>query len=95
MLKYLSEQSSIVLWVIFLIENLLVTAVALFAGWLTLKLNKKPIKSASQTEIAICIVTNCINTIITFAGFKLWQYGYIEFELALNWRIIIDVLILF
>lgn len=95
MLKYLSSQPTSNLWLIFLIENLLVTAIGLFAGWLILKLSKKPIHPASRTEALTCIGTNLINTAITYAGFWLWQHGYIIFGFGLNWRIIPDFLLLF
>jgi len=80
---------------IFLAENLLVTILALLFGWLVLKLNHKPIKAASRNEIFICILTNFINTAITYTGFWLWQHGYILFSYNPSWRIIFDFLVLF
>ena len=95
MLHFLSGQSTLSLWFIFLAENLLVTAIALFAGWLTLRLSNKPIHPASKTEVLTCLATNAINTIVTFAGFKLWQYGYITFGFELSWHIIPHFILLF
>lgn len=95
MLDFLSAQSTVNLWLIFLAENLLVTCIALFAGWLTLKISSKPIHPASRTEILTCIGTNIINTVITFIGFRLWQYGVVDFGFAVNWRIVPDFLLLF
>jgi sterol desaturase/sphingolipid hydroxylase (fatty acid hydroxylase superfamily) len=80
---------------IFLAENLLVTALALLFGWIVLKLNHKPIKAASGNEVWICILTNIINTLITYAGFWLWKHGYILFSYDLSWRIAFDFLMLF
>jgi sterol desaturase/sphingolipid hydroxylase (fatty acid hydroxylase superfamily) len=80
---------------IFLAENLLVTALALLFGWLVLKITHKPIKAASQKEVLICILTNSINTTITYTGFWLWQRGYILFSYDISWHIILDFLVLF
>lgn len=95
MLRFLSAQSSLNLWVIFLAENLLVTALALLFGWLVLKFNRKPIKAASRKEVFICILTNVINTLITYSGFWLWKHGYIQLNYSLSWRILFDFVALF
>ncbi|TFF39790.1 sterol desaturase family protein [Mucilaginibacter psychrotolerans] len=95
MLRFLSAQSTLILWLIFLVENLLVTAIGLLAGWIILKLGKKPIRPASPTEILTCIGTNLINTAITYAGFWGWQHGYLIFGFDINWYIIVDFLLLF
>jgi lathosterol oxidase len=95
MLRYLSAQSSFNLWMIFLAENLLVTALALAFGYLILKLNHKAMKAASRDEVFICLLTNLINTIITYAGFWLWQHGYIVMSFAINWFILVDFVALF
>jgi len=95
MLRYLSAQSSFNLWMIFLAENLLVTVLALAFGYLILKLNHKAIKAASRDEVLICLLTNAINTAITYAGFWLWQHGYIAMSFEVNWFILVDFVILF
>jgi lathosterol oxidase len=95
MLRFLSAQSSFNLWMIFLAENLLVTALALLFGWLVLKLNRKPVKAASANEVWVCLLTNSINTLITYAGFWLWKHGYIQFSYEYSWRIILDFIALF
>ena len=95
MFRFLSAQSTFNLWMIFLAENLLVTILALLFGWVVLKLDHKPIKAASRNEIFICILTNFINTAITYAGFWLWKHGYILFSYAASWRILFDFLALF
>ncbi len=95
MLRFLSAQSLLNLWVIFLAENLLVTTLALLFGWLVLKFNRKPIKAASRKEVFICILTNVINTVITYSGFWLWKHGYIQLNYALSWRILFDFAALF
>jgi Delta7-sterol 5-desaturase len=95
MLHFLSEQSPFNLWVIFLIENFLVTFLALLFGWVILKFLHKPIKNATADEWLICILTNLINTCITYLGFWLWYKGYIKFSFDLNWRILTDFLVVF
>ncbi|OOQ59000.1 sterol desaturase family protein [Mucilaginibacter pedocola] len=95
MLKFLSAQPPLNLWLIFLAENLLVTGIGLFAGWLILKLSKRPIRPASRTEILTCTGTNLINTAITYLGFWLLQRGYLVFGFEVNWHIVPDFLLLF
>ncbi|WP_295794033.1 sterol desaturase family protein [Mucilaginibacter sp.] len=95
MLHFLSSQSPQSLWVIFLTENFAVTAIALFAGWATLRLLKKPVKPPSGKEWRICLITNLINTAITFAGFWLWKHNYITFSFDANWRIAADFVVVF
>ena len=95
MLRFLSAQSSLNLWMIFVIENLLVTSLALLFGWLILKFSHNPIKPVSRQEVWVCILTNIINTIITYAGFWLWKHGYIIFSYSSSWRIVFDFLALF
>lgn len=80
---------------IFLAENLLVTALALLFGWLTLKISKKPIKPASRNEVLICLLTNVINTVITYAGFWLFKHGYLHVTFEINWAIVFDFILLF
>ncbi|WEA00811.1 sterol desaturase family protein [Mucilaginibacter sp. SJ] len=95
MLSFLAALSSINLWMIFLAENLLVTALALLFGWLILKISKKPIKPASRNEVLICLLTNVINTVITYAGFWLFKHGYLQLTFEINWAIIFDFILLF
>ena len=95
MLQFLASQTPFNLWVIFLIENLLVTGLALLFGYAILKVMNKPVKVASANEWGICIITNVINTAITFGGFWLWKHSYIIFSYDKNWRITTDFLALF
>lgn len=95
MLSFLSAQTTLNLWLIFLLENLLVTALALLFGWMILRLNDNPVKWASRKEMAICLFTNLINTAITYGGFWLWQHGYIVMNFTVNWFILIDFAALF
>jgi lathosterol oxidase len=95
MLRFLSAQPSFNLWMIFLAENLLVTMLALLFGGALLKLNHKHIKAATSNEVLICLLTNIINTVITYAGYWLWQHNYIIMSFATNWFILIDFFVLF
>ncbi|MDN3579713.1 sterol desaturase family protein [Mucilaginibacter flavus] len=95
MLRFLSAQPTLNLWLIFLLENLAVTALALLFGWIILRLNHNAIKQPSRNEIGICLLTNVINTAITYAGFWLWQQGYIVMNFTINWFIVIDFVALF
>ncbi|WP_235853949.1 sterol desaturase family protein [Mucilaginibacter terrenus] len=95
MLEFLATLSETRLWLIFLAENLTVTAIALFAGWLTLKLCIKSAAWPSRAEFGICIITNLVNTIITYLGFRLWDYGFIIFRFDFSWTILPHFLLLF
>lgn len=95
MLKFLSEQSSLILLMIFLMENCLVTLTGLFAGWLTQKFTNKLIESPSRNEVLVCIATNLINTLITYTGFKMWQSGLLTFNFSYSWLIAFDFILLF
>ncbi|MEO3407918.1 sterol desaturase family protein [Mucilaginibacter sp. CAU 1740] len=95
MLRFLATLSPLQLWLIFLAENLLVTILALLFGWLILKLSNKPIKGASRNEILTCLLTNAINTGITFAGYYLFKHNYISLTFEINWYILLDFLLLF
>ncbi|RYZ97545.1 MAG: fatty acid hydroxylase family protein [Sphingobacteriaceae bacterium] len=95
MLEYLSTLSTVNLWLIFLAENLLVTLLALITGTAILKLSDKPVNKPTVNEWLICGLTNIINTIITFTGFRLWQLGYISLELNPGWDILTDFALLF
>jgi sterol desaturase/sphingolipid hydroxylase (fatty acid hydroxylase superfamily) len=73
----------------------LVTLLALLFGWLVLKFNHKPIKSASRQEVLVCILTNIINILITYAGFWLWKHGDVQLSYNRSWRMVFDFLALF
>lgn len=90
MLHFLSSLSTLNLWVLFMAENLFISAMALLFGRAILKLLKKPFRAASGYEWFIFLVTNIINTVITYWGFWLWLHGFIVFNFYLNWRIASD-----
>jgi lathosterol oxidase len=95
MLRFMATLSPLNLWMIFLAENLLITALALLFGWLILRLNKKPIKQASRNEVLICLLTNLINTVVTYVGFWLFKNSYIRLTFEVNWPVLFDFLLLF
>ncbi len=95
MFSFLAAQSLLNLCLLFFVENLAVTSLALLFGYVVLKLNRKPVKAASRNEILICLLTNVINTAITFVGYELWLHGYIVMTFVVNWFILVDFVILF
>ncbi|GGB04704.1 MULTISPECIES: sterol desaturase family protein [Mucilaginibacter] len=95
MLRFLATLSPLKLWAIFLAENLFVTTLALLFGWLILKLSNKPIKRTSRNEILVCMLTNAINTAITYAGYWLFKHNYITLTFQLKWYTLLDFLLLF
>lgn len=85
-LDNLLQLPTFVLWLIFLGENLLITASVLLFGKL---------RSYTSREWMICAVTNIINTIVTYAGFQLWKHGIIVIDTTVSWMMLLDFLILF
>ncbi|TWV97437.1 sterol desaturase family protein [Chitinophaga pinensis] len=41
-------------------------------------------------EWGICVITNIINTIITYVGFWLWKHGIIKIAMGISWGILLD-----
>ncbi|KIO78864.1 fatty acid hydroxylase [Pedobacter lusitanus] len=95
----MSELPALSLWLIFLAENILITILVLFFG----KLVQQRYYSASAfisysyeaREWQICAVTNVLNTAVTYAGFKLWEYNYINITAHISVTILTDFLLLF
>jgi lathosterol oxidase len=94
-LNFLNQQSAVVLWLIFLVENLLVTVTSLLFGLLILKLYKIQATSVTSKEYWLCLLTNLINTAITYLGFWLWQHHYIRLEFSVSGHLVTDFFILF
>jgi Delta7-sterol 5-desaturase len=85
-LNYLLHLPTLVLWIIFLAENILITILVLLFGEL---------RSYTQREWMICGLTNILNTIVTYAGFRLWKDGIITIGTDFSWVIVTDFLMLF
>jgi sterol desaturase/sphingolipid hydroxylase (fatty acid hydroxylase superfamily) len=90
-LSYLLHLPVLSLWLIFFLENVIITAMVLFTGRL---LHKAPYTYTAR-EWRICILTNILNTIVTYAGFWMWKNNIIHINTNISWMIIIDFLILF
>jgi Delta7-sterol 5-desaturase len=86
------------LWLLFLMENIVITASVLVIGSaLQRKYAKVPEKPYTYTsrEWLLCAVTNILNTMITYAGFWLWKNGFITIEMNASLFIVSDFIILF
>lgn len=94
-LNFLNQQSTVTLWLIFFAENLLVTGSSLLFGWLILKRYKIQPSIISRSEYGLCLLTNLINTAITYLGFWLWQHGFIRLNFRASWHLLADCFMLF
>lgn len=86
------------LWAIFLAENILITISVLFTGHvLQQRFSPSAVVAYRYTlrEWFICAVTNLLNTLVTYGGFRLWQQGYLVMDIGASWFIIVDFVILF
>jgi len=90
-LTYLLHLQVLSLWFIFFVENVMITAMVLLSGRL---LHKAPY-SYTGREWGICMLTNILNTVVTYAGFWMWKNSIIHIAINISWMIIIDFLILF
>lgn len=94
LLDYLLHLPPALCWLLFLAENLLITGIVLVAGRLIL--HKYPVTAAyTHREIWIVVVTNILNTVVTYAGYWMWKHGFIVINIIVSWRIVLDFLLLF
>lgn len=97
-LIYLSGLPVLSLWLIFLAENVIITFLVVLAGWL---LQRKFSGNApvsyffTRREWLLCMLTNILNTVVTYAGFWLWKSGLIKVETDVSMTIFMDFLFLF
>jgi lathosterol oxidase len=89
MLNYLFHLPALSLWLIFFIENVMITCAVLLTGRLFYK------TSYTAREWRICALTNILNTVITYVGCWLWQHNIIHIKTNISWVILIDFVILF
>lgn len=85
-------------WIAFLVENLLLTCLILYSGRLILqKWNSEQTTRSVYTrrEWLICCLTNLLNTIVTYAGFWLYKKHIIVIKTDISWRSVPDLLLLF
>ena len=94
LLHALSTLSDVAAWILFLVENVLLTCIILYAGDRILR--RVGIRCIyTRREWLIGGVTNVLNTVVTYAGFWLWRHGLIIIQTGWSWRIVTDFLILF
>ena len=97
-LTYLLELPAIYVWPVFLLENVLITALVLWSGRV-IQQRFSPQPGApylySRKEWLICGLTNVLNTIVTYIGYWLWKNGFIGISTEVSGFILIDFLILF
>ncbi|WP_448700047.1 sterol desaturase family protein [Mucilaginibacter sp. AW1-3] len=95
LLTYLLKCPAYLLWIIFLLENTTITILTLAIGRVILKSQGTPTHPITKKQWFICIITNIINTIITYWGFRLWANGYININTSFSAMIVPDTLLLF
>lgn len=88
-LQYLLHLPIGMVWLIFFVENVMITCGVLVIGRFFYK------GGYTAKEWRICAVTNVLNTVVTYSGFWLWKHGRIEIGIACSWWIVIDFVILF
>ncbi|MDO6430773.1 sterol desaturase family protein [Flavitalea sp. BT771] len=95
LLEALSGFPDVLIWMIFLLENILLTCMVLYAGGLILRRSNGESYLYTKREWLICGVTNVLNTVVTYMGFWLWQRGLIGIRFGFSWMVLADFLILF
>lgn len=81
--------------VIFLAENLLIMFSVIICGNLLQKKSCRLMFSYTKKEWRIALLTCFLNTVVTYAGFWLWERGLIQISYHFSSRIFIDTLFLF
>lgn len=97
LLNYLSHLPPATLWLIFLVENLLITLLVLWSGKLIHHKTTGTTIAYTYTsrDWQICFLTNTLNTVVTYAGYWLWQHSLITITTGFSWSVIPDFLLLF
>lgn len=88
-LQYLLHMPIGWVWLIFFIENVMITCVVLVIGKFFYK------GGYTAKEWGMCVVTNVLNTVVTYSGFWLWKHGWIKIGMQVSWEIMIDFVSLF
>lgn len=78
-----------VVWLIFFIENVMITCAVLLTGRYFYK------GGYTAREWGICFITNVLNTVVTYVGFWLFSKGWIVIGLETSWQILVDFIFLF
>jgi sterol desaturase/sphingolipid hydroxylase (fatty acid hydroxylase superfamily) len=96
-LLQLSQFSAAQRWLLFGAENLFITFLVLWLGGSirTGKVWHRSFFTYPARSWSICLLTNVLNTVITYAGYWLWQKGWIVITFGINARILTDFLFMF
>lgn len=89
LLDYLLHLPVVYVWLIFLVENVMITCGVLAIGGFFYK------GAYTAKEWGICAITNILNTIVTYAGFWLWKHHFITITTNISWIILLDFMLLF
>jgi sterol desaturase/sphingolipid hydroxylase (fatty acid hydroxylase superfamily) len=91
---FLLHLPPVLCWLIFLVENVMITGMVLFSGRLILR--AYPVTPAyTRREIRIVALTNILNTVVTYIGYWMWKHHFIAISTGLSWKIASDFLWLF
>jgi lathosterol oxidase len=88
----------VLIWAIFLIENVVLTGLVLVMGrYIQRRLSPQSVTpfTASRKEWLICAGTNVLNTVVTYAGYWLWKHGLIKISYEVSWTNATHFLLLF
>lgn len=91
----ISRLNPVVQFLIFLGQNILVFLFGLFFGYYLLRNSVVYTKQISRRDKVIAAGTVAINAVVTFAGFILWERGWIDIVFGWSYYAITDLLILF
>ncbi|WP_343668989.1 sterol desaturase family protein [Chitinophaga sp.] len=89
LLQYLLHLPIGIVWLIFFVENVMITCGVLLIGGYFYK------GGYTAKEWGICLITNVLNTVVTYGGFWLWKQGVIVISVVGTWRILSDFVLLF
>lgn len=97
-LQSFANLPEVLIGAIFLVENVLLTALVLVAGrniQRRLSPHAVTLIAATRNEWIICAGTNVLNTVVTYAGYWLWKQGFIIISYEVSWTIATHFLLLF
>ncbi|SEM61206.1 Fatty acid hydroxylase superfamily protein [Chitinophaga rupis] len=94
-LEYLLHLSIPARWAVFLAENVLITFLVLLIGNAVLKRSGVVKSTITSRDWWYCVLTNVLNTVVTYAGYWLWEKGMIRITMEESWQIVTHFLLLF
>lgn len=94
--EYLNTLNLFSLFLLFLIENVFIAVSAIFIGFAFDGLLKQLKQLVSIKELCWGISTVLLNTVVTFSGYLLYKYQYIQIELEFSvLHVIVHFILLF